>query len=94
MKNVYNLIENAKRPVILGGHGIKLSKSVELFKSRMKSFNIPTLLTWSAIDIIDHNNPLFFGSPGVYGQRSANFIFQKCDLLITLGTRLTIPQTG
>ena len=94
IERVRQLVENSKRPVILAGHGIKLSKSVELFKSRMKSFNIPTLLTWSAIDIIDHNNPLFFGSPGVYGQRSANFIFQKCDLLITLGTRLTIPQTG
>ena len=94
IERVCQLVENSKRPVILAGHGIKLSKSVELFKSRMKSFNIPTLLTWSAIDIIDHNNPLFFGSPGVYGQRSANFIFQKCDLLITLGTRLTIPQTG
>ena len=94
IERVRQLVENSKRPVILAGHGIKLSKSVELFKSRMKSFNIPTLLTWSAIDIIDHNNPLFFGSPGVYGQRSANFIFQKCDLLITLGTRFTIPQTG
>jgi acetolactate synthase-1/2/3 large subunit len=94
IERVCQLVENSKRPVILAGHGIKLSKSVELFKSRMKSLNIPTLLTWSAIDIIDHNNPLFFGSPGVYGQRSANFIFQKCDLLITLGTRLTIPQTG
>lgn len=94
IERVRQLVENSKRPVILAGHGIKLSKSVELFKSRMKSFNIPTLLTWSAIDIIDHNNPLFFGSPGVYGQRSANFIFQKCDLLITLGTRMTIPQTG
>ena len=76
IERVRQLVENSKRPVILAGHGIKLSKSVELFKSRMKSFNIPTLLTWSAIDIIDHNNPLFFGSPGVYGQRSANFIFQ------------------
>ena len=94
IERVRQLVENSKRPVILAGHGIKLSKSVELFRSRMKSLNIPTLLTWSAIDIIDHNNPLFFGSPGVYGQRSANFIFQKCDLLITLGTRLTIPQTG
>jgi|TARA_B110000238_G_scaffold200879_1_gene252927 acetolactate synthase-1/2/3 large subunit len=94
MEKVITLINNAKYPVILAGHGIKLSNSTELFKSRVESLNIPFLLTWSAIDLIDHNNPLFFGSPGVYGQRSANFIFQKCDLLITIGTRLTIPQTG
>lgn len=94
MEKVITLINNAKCPVILAGHGVKLSNSIELFKSRVESLNIPILLTWSAIDLIDHNNPLFFGSPGVYGQRSANFIFQKCDLLITIGTRLTIPQTG
>jgi acetolactate synthase I/II/III large subunit len=94
MDIVYKLINNSKRPVILAGHGIKLSNSEKLFKSRIESLGIPVLLTWSAIDLLDHGNRLFFGSPGVYGQRSANFIFQKCDLLITLGTRLTIPQTG
>jgi len=94
VEKVIDLIHRSKRPVILVGHGVKLSNSEELFKSRVESLNIPVLATWSAIDIIDHSNPLFFGSPGVYGQRSANFIFQKCDLLITVGTRLTIPQTG
>tara|TARA_Y100000389_G_scaffold203492_1_gene252063 strand:- start:2408 stop:4192 length:1785 start_codon:yes stop_codon:yes gene_type:complete len=94
MLEVVNFIKKSKRPVLLAGHGIKLSDSVELFRSRVESLNIPTLLTWSGIDILDHNNPFFFGSPGVYGQRAANFIFQNCDLLITIGTRLTIPQTG
>jgi len=94
MKNVYNLIENAKRPIILGGHGIKLSKCTDLFKSCIEKLNIPVLLTWSGIDILDHGHKLFFGSPGIYGQRSSNFIFQKCDLLITIGSRMTIPQTG
>jgi len=94
MKNVYDLMENAKRPVILGGHGIKLSKCIDLFKSCIEKLNIPVLLTWSAIDILDHGHKLFFGSPGIYGQRSSNFIFQKCDLLITIGSRMTIPQTG
>lgn len=94
VEKVVKLIQNSKRPVILAGHGVKLSNSIDLFKSRVKSMNIPTLLTWSAIDILGHENPLFFGSPGVYGQRSANFIFQNCDLLLTIGTRLTIPQTG
>ncbi len=94
VEKVLELIRTSKRPVLLGGHGIKLSHSVELFQSCVEKLNIPTLLTWSGIDILDHNNPLFFGSPGVYGQRSANFIFQNCDLIITIGTRLTIPQTG
>ncbi|QIG59663.1 hypothetical protein [Dishui Lake phycodnavirus 3] len=94
MRAVTELLRTSKRPVILAGHGIKLAKCRELFKSRIESLQVPTLVTWSAIDVVDHAHPLFFGSPGVYGQRAANFIFQKCDLLITIGTRLTIPQTG
>ena len=94
IEQVVELLKNSKRPVILGGHGIKLSKSEDAFRSLMNSIQVPVLLTWSAIDLLDHENRLFFGSPGVYGQRSANFIFQKCDVLIVIGSRLTLPQTG
>lgn len=91
VEKVTTLLKTAKRPVVLGGHGIKLSESQEIFKSFIK---VPTLLTWSAIDLLDHKNPLFFGSPGIYGQRSANFIFQKADVVLVIGSRLTLPQTG
>jgi acetolactate synthase-1/2/3 large subunit len=94
VSNIYELILNSKKPVILAGHGIKLSNSVELFKETIKKIQIPVLLTWSGIDILDNNHPLYFGRPGVYGQRSANFILQNSDLLLVLGSRLSLPQTG
>lgn len=94
MKTVEELLATCKRPVILAGHGVKLSESENLFHHKVNGLNTPFLLTWSAIDLIDHSHPNYFGCPGVYGQRAANFIFQKCDLLIAIGTRLTIPQTG
>ena len=37
---------------------------------------------------------MYFGRPGLYGQRTANFILQKSDLIVVLGSRLTLPQTG
>jgi acetolactate synthase-1/2/3 large subunit len=92
--NVEELISNSKRPVILAGNGIKLSKSTDLFKDKIKNSTIPILLTWSGIDILDDLHPLYFGRPGLYGQRCANFILQKSDLLIVLGSRLTLPQSG
>lgn len=94
MDQFFQLLHAAKRPVILGGHGIKLSGSVQLFKSILKYMEVPVLLTWSAIDVIGHDHPLFCGSPGIYGQRAANFIFQKSDLIVSIGSRLTLPQTG
>jgi len=94
ISNVIELLHNSTKPVILAGNGIKLSNSVDLFKEIINNIQIPVLLTWSGIDILKNDDPLFFGRPGVYGQRSANFILQKSDLLLVLGSRLTLPQTG
>lgn len=94
MHQFFQLLYAAKRPVFLGGHGIKLSGTAQLFKNILKYMKIPVMLTWSAIDLIGHDHPLFCGSPGIYGQRAANFIFQKSDLIISIGSRLTLPQTG
>jgi acetolactate synthase-1/2/3 large subunit len=88
------LLQKSKRPVILAGHGVKLSNSTELFKKCIEDIRVPVLLTWSGIDILPDDHPLYFGRPGVYGQRAANFIQQKSDLLIVLGSRLTLPQSG
>ena len=88
------LISKAKRPVFLAGHGIKLSKSETDFKTLIDKFKIPTLLSWSGLDLLAYDHPFNFGNSGLYGQRCANFIVQNCDLLIVLGSRLALPQTG
>lgn len=88
------MLNKSVRPVFLAGNGIKLSSSTDIFKNIIKNIQIPTLLTWSGIDILEDTHELYFGRPGIYGQRAANFILQKCDLLIVLGSRLTLPQSG
>jgi acetolactate synthase I/II/III large subunit len=92
--DIYKLIEQAERPVILGGHGIKLSYSKEEFESLVNSYQIPILLSWSGIDLLPTSHPYNFGTSGLYGQRCANFVVQNCDLLIVIGSRLALPQTG
>ena len=87
-------INKSKKPLILGGHGIKLSGAKEKFNNFLNKTNIPTTLSWSGIDLLSSDNPDFYGRFGLYGQRAANFIVQNCDLLIVLGSRLALPQTG
>lgn len=94
ISNVIQMLEEAKRPIILAGHGIKLSNSVEAFKSMIERVRIPVIASWSGIDILGHDHPLFFGSSGIYAQRSGNFIFQKADMILVLGSRISIPQSG
>ena len=87
-------LNESNRPMILGGNGIRLSGVKEAFKSFVNKTNIPTTLSWSGIDLLEHDNNNFFGRFGLYGQRAANYIVQNCDLLIVLGSRLALPQTG
>jgi acetolactate synthase-1/2/3 large subunit len=94
LKEAYELIKSSNRPVVVGGNGIRLSKSTQAFQEFINKFSLPTLLTWSAIDILDNENPYYFGRFGIYGQRSANFIIQNADLVVVIGSRFAIPQVG
>ena len=87
-------IRNAKRPLILSGRGIKAGQSQEAFNRFVKKTKIPVILTLLGLDTIDFDNTQRVGFVGSYGNRWANIAFGECDLLIVLGARLDIRQTG
>ncbi|MCR5847101.1 MAG: thiamine pyrophosphate-binding protein [Lachnospiraceae bacterium] len=89
-----SLIGSAKRPVIMAGYGVKTSGSVDKLNEFAKALNIPVLLTWKAMDMLECDNDLYMGRPGCIGQRYANFIQQNADLIISLGARLDFGQIG
>jgi acetolactate synthase-1/2/3 large subunit len=91
---IIKLINASERPVILGGMGVKLSGSKDKFQQFINITNIPTLLSWSGIDLLPTRHRSHFGRFGLYGQRAANFIVQNSDLVIVLGSRLALPQVG
>ena len=91
-EKIITKINEAKRPVILAGTGIRLSQSHELFMKVIEKLNIPVLTAWNAHDVLADENPLFCGRPGTVGTRGGNFIIQKADLLLVLGCRLNIRQ--
>jgi acetolactate synthase-1/2/3 large subunit len=91
---IYEKLKHSLRPVIIAGHGVRISGSKEYFKKLVNKLNIPVLLTWSGIDLLSEDNAYNFGRSGVQGQRSSNFIVQNSDLVIVLGSRLSLLQTG
>jgi len=94
IKKIYSLIDKSKRPLVLIGNGIHLSSSEKLFLDMIKKIKIPVLSTWNASDILETRNQLYFGRPGLFGNRVANLAIQSCDLLFVLGSRLSVPITG
>lgn len=94
IRRLVNLLNRAKRPVILAGNGIRLAGAVEKFRDLAAKIKVPILTTWKAIDFFDQNNELFIGRPGTVGQRAANFAQQNADLMITIGARLDVSQVA
>jgi len=87
-EKVFERLFNAKRPLILLGHGVKSSKINKILKLFLEENNIPVSLTWPMTDFFEFNNKLNAGRPGVVAKRSANFIIQKADFILSLGSRL------
>jgi len=87
-------IKKAKKPLILSGRGIKASKSQELFNEFILKTQLPVITTLLGLDTIKYDNSQRAGFIGSYGNRWANVAFGECDLLIVLGSRLDIRQTG
>jgi acetolactate synthase I/II/III large subunit len=94
IKKIIRLIKKSKRPVLIAGGGIKVSKSEKKFDKLMSLLNIPVVSTWSGVDLIDHSKNQYIGNVGVYGSRAANFAVQNSDLVLCLGSRLDTRITG
>lgn len=94
VEHIAGLLKNAKRPAIIVGSGVHNSHAEKLFLEVAESLNIPVLTSISGIDLIPSEHPLFFGRPGILGERPANFIMQNSDLFIVLGTRMGIRICG
>ena len=94
LRKVVGQIKKAKRPVIIAGAGIKLSQAQSELLKLLSILKVPVVSSWSGIDILPYNHPLYIGQIGVYGNRAANFTVQNSDLLLSLGSRLDTRQTG
>ena len=93
-QDTISLIKQSNRPLLWVGHGVRLSGAEQKLREMLDRLGVPSLVTWQAADLVPNDHPLFVGRAGTYGQRFANLALQNCDLLITLGTRLALPQRG
>ena len=94
INKVLSHLKKSKRPVIIIGGGIRISKTCKELLVFLKGMNIPLITTWSGVDAITHDHKNYIGSVGVYGSRAANFVIQNSDFVLSLGSRLDTRITG
>lgn len=94
VNSVLELIRTAQRPVLYAGGGIRLSGGYEAFRQAIEKLGVPVVTYWNSIDLIEDEHPLYCGRGGNMGERAGNFAVQNADLVLAIGTRISIRQVG
>lgn len=91
---IIDKIKNAKRPVFYAGNGIRIAGAHKIFEEVIEKLNIPVVTGWNSIDAIYDEHSLYVGRGGIMGDRPGNFAVQNSDLVLSVGSRLSIRQVG
>ncbi len=93
VNKILDILRQAKRPLFLIGGGVS-RETISKLIPKMASMQIPVATTFNGADRVGSDFKYYCGRPNWYGMRWANVLLQQCDVLIALGTRLGIQQTG
>ena len=93
LQRVVDLYNEAERPILLVGGGVSYEMAKRL-RETIIAKRIPTMTTYNGADRFDGDDPVYLGRPNTWGQRSSNIIIQDSNLIIAVGTRLGMQQTG
>ena len=94
IQRVLEKIRHAERPVFRAGYGIRTAEGYDIFRTVAEKLNIPIVTYWNAADIIENEHSLYCGRAGIMGDRPGNWAVQNADLILAVGTRFSIRQTG
>lgn len=94
MKYVIEALKQAKRPVIIAGHGIRLANGCDLLKDFAERHKIPVVTPIMGIDVLSGIHECNIGRVGTKGTRAGNLAMQNADLIISIGSRLAVSVVG
>jgi acetolactate synthase-1/2/3 large subunit len=94
VKRAAELINSAKKPMVLVGQGVLLSGAQEEFRAFIEKAGLPVASTLLGLSALPSNHPLFVGMLGMHGNYAPNINTNKCDLLIAVGMRFDDRVTG
>ena len=91
---LFAALAQSQRPLVLIGGGIRSARVTDLLRQFSIRVPIPVIHSLMAVDVLPHDHPLRIGMIGSYGNRWVNLGIARADLLLVLGSRLDVRQTG
>jgi acetolactate synthase-1/2/3 large subunit len=92
--DVIQRLNSASRPLIIVGNGVRLSGGVSQLREFLSKSKIPVITAINGNDIVNNDYDYYYGRFGTHAQICANNLLKECDLLLTIGSRLYVRQTG
>ena len=89
-----DLINDAKRPLILAGHGVHVAGAQEKLQAFAEKAGIPVTTTFHGLSSMPAGHPLYVGLPGMHGNYGPNFLSNESDVVIAIGMRFDDRVTG
>jgi len=83
----------ARRPLLLGGEGVREGGAVTEFRMLAERLGIPVVTAWVP-DLYPPDQPWYAGRVGALGTRAGNFSVQSADFILAVGSRLSVPQVS
>jgi acetolactate synthase-1/2/3 large subunit len=94
MKEFTKDLRKSKRPLIIAGQGVRISNQERELLYFAATWQIPIVTTHAGADLIEYDNPLYVGHPGMKGDRAGNIAVQNADFIISIGASLHTFTTG
>ncbi|MDP2183816.1 MAG: thiamine pyrophosphate-binding protein [Actinomycetota bacterium] len=94
LATVLGLLAHANRPLAVCGSGIRMAGAEDLLLQFVERFGCPVVATIGGMDLMPEEHTLYMGRFGPTGQRRANFAIQNADLLLCLGTSMSVAAIG
>ncbi|OJU18413.1 MAG: acetolactate synthase [Clostridiales bacterium 43-6] len=94
LADILTELKSAKRPCMIVGAGVKISGMQKQLRKLSDRLGIPVVSSMIAVDVLPGSYENYYGFIGAYGERRANFIVAKSDLILSLGSRLDCRQVG
>lgn len=92
--HLVDILRTSSRPLLLPGFGVRMAGAEMLVSALAESVSIPFALDMGGQDVLPTTHEQFVGRIGIYGSRTGNFALQEADLVIAIGNRLTLKDTG
>lgn len=88
VSRLFELLNESKQPVVIGGYGIHSSNAEKEFVAFIEKVGTPAVLTWGGNDILPYDNPYRIGTMGMNGSFGGNYALKEADLVILFGARM------